>query len=492
MLALKQAKLFMCFVDLQKAFDSINRAALWAVLRHRGLSEQLISILQDLHSDTSCRVRFGSSLSSSFTTEYGTQQGDPLAGLLFNIYMDHVVREAAAAAKREAAARGIQLGVRVQFCLPESLKRLDGLRASDAGRAGSMELLQLLLADDLVAVASSPIALQLFMQQLELACQRWGLVISGSKTECMVLDPRQQLPQQWRQRSIRCQQCGNLQPEDSMLICDCCDSGWHTSCLQPPLQQVPDGDWSCPQCTEAATASGGSISRSEPVRISVAGKPVAWVQKFKYLGSQFATSGSLDAELSFRTQRAGAAFSRLHKAVWRHNSIRMEAKMRIYRVMVSTVLLYGAHCWAPTAAQLERLEVLQRQHLRSLLGKKLAWSVPPGGSQTPKRISNNELYELCQQPTIEQQLHRIRGQWVGHVLRMPDYRLAKQLFFGKILIPAPQQSRPPGKAAATLPSAYAADVSKHFTSSELRKLNSDLISAAQNKSDWNSHFSTSS
>lgn len=90
--------------------------------------------------------------------------------------------------------------------------------------------------------------------------------------------------------------------------------------------------------------------------------------------------------------------------------------------LVLSVLLYGAHCWALTAAQLERLEVLQRSQLQQILGK-AAWETPPG-SADPRRISNQDLYETCIQHTIEQQLQQLRGCWVGHVLRMSDYRLA--------------------------------------------------------------------
>ncbi|PRW50805.1 Muscle calcium channel subunit alpha-1 [Chlorella sorokiniana] len=76
------------------AFDSLPRDALWAVLRHRGLPEGLIAVLQDLHTGTSCSVRMGATLSHSFATTRGTQQGDPLAGLLFVVYMDHVAGHA--------------------------------------------------------------------------------------------------------------------------------------------------------------------------------------------------------------------------------------------------------------------------------------------------------------------------------------------------------------------------------------------------------------
>ncbi|XP_070207054.1 chromodomain-helicase-DNA-binding protein 4-like isoform X3 [Littorina saxatilis] len=33
-----------------------------------------------------------------------------------------------------------------------------------------------------------------------------------------------------------------------LLCCDACPSSYHTHCLNPPLKVVPDGDWHCPRC----------------------------------------------------------------------------------------------------------------------------------------------------------------------------------------------------------------------------------------------------
>ena len=45
----RQHRLHLCFVDLQRAFDSISRPALWAILRASGASEKLVLLLQDMH-----------------------------------------------------------------------------------------------------------------------------------------------------------------------------------------------------------------------------------------------------------------------------------------------------------------------------------------------------------------------------------------------------------------------------------------------------------
>ncbi|KAK2101030.1 respiration factor rsf1 [Saguinus oedipus] len=49
-----------------------------------------------------------------------------------------------------------------------------------------------------------------------------------------------------------CKKCGlPNHPEldnPQILLCDSCDSGYHTACLRPPLMIIPDGEWFCPPC----------------------------------------------------------------------------------------------------------------------------------------------------------------------------------------------------------------------------------------------------
>jgi transposase InsO family protein len=62
---------------------------------------------------------------------------------------------------------------------------------------------------------------------------------------------------------LPCQVCKDHRHWDLMLLCDNCDSGWHTFCLSPPLDHVPEGDWLCPDCeTHGVTLEELAAKRS--------------------------------------------------------------------------------------------------------------------------------------------------------------------------------------------------------------------------------------
>ncbi|XP_066997701.2 chromodomain-helicase-DNA-binding protein Mi-2 homolog isoform X3 [Anabrus simplex] len=44
-----------------------------------------------------------------------------------------------------------------------------------------------------------------------------------------------------------------------LLCCDSCPSAYHTFCLSPPLTDIPDGDWKCPRCS--AKALPGKVAK---------------------------------------------------------------------------------------------------------------------------------------------------------------------------------------------------------------------------------------
>ncbi|KAG0709970.1 Zinc finger protein DPF3 [Chionoecetes opilio] len=47
-----------------------------------------------------------------------------------------------------------------------------------------------------------------------------------------------------------CTLCGTSENDDQLLFCDDCDRGYHLYCLDPPLSEPPEGEWSCYLCIQ--------------------------------------------------------------------------------------------------------------------------------------------------------------------------------------------------------------------------------------------------
>nr|KAG5710188.1 hypothetical protein BaRGS_006707 [Batillaria attramentaria] len=68
--------LYINFIDYEKAFDSVDREALWKLLRHYGVPGKIISLIQCTYQDMSCRIAHAGQLSESFEWTLWTQLDD--------------------------------------------------------------------------------------------------------------------------------------------------------------------------------------------------------------------------------------------------------------------------------------------------------------------------------------------------------------------------------------------------------------------------------
>ena len=79
--------LYLAFVNLTKAFDTVNRELLWNFLRKFGCPPTFIAILQQFHTGMCAQVVMAGSQSSSFPVEVGMKQGCVLAPIIFNLLL---------------------------------------------------------------------------------------------------------------------------------------------------------------------------------------------------------------------------------------------------------------------------------------------------------------------------------------------------------------------------------------------------------------------
>lgn len=83
----KKGKVYLLFLDLEGAYDSVNRKTLIDILIKLGVSKQLVEAIKSIYEETVNRVRVNEKVSDSFETRRGLKQGCPLSPILFNIYI---------------------------------------------------------------------------------------------------------------------------------------------------------------------------------------------------------------------------------------------------------------------------------------------------------------------------------------------------------------------------------------------------------------------
>ena len=90
-----RSELCMCFIDLSKVYDSVNREAMMAVLRKYGVPCHMVSLIEQLYAGTWCQVKMEGEVSGRFEVKTGARQECVISPILFNCYMDNILREAA-------------------------------------------------------------------------------------------------------------------------------------------------------------------------------------------------------------------------------------------------------------------------------------------------------------------------------------------------------------------------------------------------------------
>ena len=157
----KQRDLYVAFMDLEKAYDRVDREALWKVLRIYGVGGKLLEAVRSFYQGCKACVRVGNEESDWFPVKVGLRQGCVMSPWLFNLFMDGVVRE--------VNARVLERGASMQ----------------SVGDERAWEVSQLLFADDTALVADSSEKLQKLVTEFGKVCERRKLRVNVNKSKAI-------------------------------------------------------------------------------------------------------------------------------------------------------------------------------------------------------------------------------------------------------------------------------------------------------------------
>ena len=89
-----QENIYFCFIDNAKAFDCVDHNTLWKIMKEIGIPDNLTCLLSNLYSGQEATVRTGHGTTDQLQMRKGVCQGCVLSPCLFNLYAEHIMRNA--------------------------------------------------------------------------------------------------------------------------------------------------------------------------------------------------------------------------------------------------------------------------------------------------------------------------------------------------------------------------------------------------------------
>ena len=150
-------KVYACFVDFQKAFDTVWHEGLLYKLLKKGIGGPFSKVIQHMYSNTGVSIKLSDGMTESFKSNIGVKQGCVMSPTLFNIFISD---------------------------FPESLKEVDCAPV----KLHDILIRCLLFADDIVLLSESAEGLQNSLNKLEEYCSKWLLTVNTKKTKVLIMN----------------------------------------------------------------------------------------------------------------------------------------------------------------------------------------------------------------------------------------------------------------------------------------------------------------
>lgn len=147
-------KLYICFIDYEKAFDRVYHGLIMKVLEKAGMDAKDRRLISNLYYQQTASIQFGDTYSEKFKVKRGVRQGCVLSPKLFNLYTEEIFAES------------------------EELKGIV---------VGGRNITNLRFADDTLLMAESEEELQKIVDEVREESLEHGLRMNVKKTKTMVI-----------------------------------------------------------------------------------------------------------------------------------------------------------------------------------------------------------------------------------------------------------------------------------------------------------------
>ena len=200
----------------------------------------------------------------------------------------------------------------------------------------------------------------------------------------------------------------------------------------------------------------------------------------KKVGSLLGDSEDVERRKTLSTIALNKLFN-----IWvRRDKVKVKTRIKLYKTLVKSILLYNCGTWALTKAEEEKLNAFHRKQIKRVLG-----------IYYPTKISNKSLYQKAKEIPISDTIRKARWKLFGHILRRNlniPANIAMQFYFED------QSGGFRGRPRTTLPVVLKEDLEKYQSSIRMnrrerknRKLklrnNNDLVALrqlAEDRHEW--------
>lgn len=158
----------------------------------------------------------------------------------------------------------------------------------------------------------------------------------------------------------------------------------------------------------------------ENLNIEIDGEKIEQVDHFQYLGVIIDRTGTQEADINNRIQKANKLYYAMNTNFINKKEISKQTKLTVFKTIYRPVLTFGCESWTLTEQQKSKIQAVEMRYLRRVRGVTMK-----------DRMKN---VDIRRELKIRSTLEFIEGRklsWWGHLQRMREERPVKKVWRAK-------------------------------------------------------------